>query len=534
MLMSRINSVTATDLESFTHEIRKAASKIEIGTVMTKFSDILYDMMNVFSQKSATYGNVCDDDRMLEATNEVLTSAWSEIIRGMLQNRIVRSLMIAIREKTKELFKLESRALFEIMENYFKTLNEFKSRLIEEQKHIKPMKREQHSSYRLSINQMRKSRRGPHVQLKVDARIMCKFHVCDIIMLDVDRETILTIPSHVIHDSIKLIYNPPCPAYPEGHFDAYVDGEVVEARRDTDDHDLFQFAVYVAREFRHWELRTYIEDHPSDVGRLLASDECAYQLKRGCALLRLDMNHPTRQMNQSEHVELDSSNLSSCIKLALKSENVSQLAKVLAEYESESRSADGNSPAHETELMASSLSRDACKLFLFSGSSAEAEVYGQLVVERINDGDITTALKLCCICHQIPFLREIITINLQISDAQTRRDTMEQMFKIESYEQEISKFQSICNEWYRVLEPHGLMNIKQRELLREWISTKQYASTEDPVVSLVIEKCSEPKKEEEEKKWREAKKMRDEIRKKIEEEKEAQRKLQEAKKMRDD
>ena len=75
------------------------------------------------------------------------------------------------------------------------------------------------------------------------------------------------------------------------------------------------------------------------------------------------------------------------------------------------------------------------------------------------------------------------------------------------------------------------MNIEQRELLREWISTRQYANTEDPIVSLVIEKCSEPKKEEEEKKWREAEKMREEIMKKIKEEKEAERKMQESKKM---
>ena len=59
--------------------------------------------------------------------------------------------------------------------------------------------------------------------------------------------------------------------------------------------------------------------------------------------------------------------------------------------------AEVNSSEHGTDMMTSSVSRDACKLFLFSGSSVEAEVHRQLVVERINDGDITTALKLCCI-----------------------------------------------------------------------------------------------------------------------------------------
>ena len=36
--------------------------------------------------------------------------------------------------------------------------------------------------------------------------------------------------------------------------------------------------------------------------------------------------------------------------------------------------------------MTSPVSRDACILFLSSGSSVEAEVYRQLVVEKINGG----------------------------------------------------------------------------------------------------------------------------------------------------
>ena len=375
----------------------------------------------------------------------------------------------------------------------------------------------QRSSTSLSefIDQMRKSR-GSHVRLKVDARIICKLYARDIIILDVDREKILTIPSYVTRDSIKLVYNPPCPAYSGGHFDAYIREEVVKASSMyTDDYSLIQSAVEIASRSKHVEQKhfeIYINEPSSVVGRLLTSGEHAYQLKRGRALLRFDMNHPTRQLNQCEQVELDSSHLYSCIEQALKSENVSQLAKVLAEYESESRSADGNSPEHGTELMTLSLSHKACKLFLFSGSSAEAEVYGQLVVERINDGDITTALKLCCIGHQIQIFRDTIKINLHISDVRTRIYTFDQMIKVESYEQERSEFLSICDEWYRVLEPHRLMNIEQRELLREWISTRQYATTEDPIVSLVIEKCSEPKKEEEEKKWQKAEKMRKEER----------------------
>ena len=103
------------------------------------------------------------------------------------------------------------------------------------------------------------------------------------------------------------------------------------------------------------------------------------------------MNHPTTQIDQPEHEQLDSSHLLSCIEQALKSKKVSRLARVLAQCESESKSAEERSPGRGTEVMTSQVPRDACKVFLSSGRSVEAEVYRQLVVERINDGDITTS-----------------------------------------------------------------------------------------------------------------------------------------------
>ena len=222
---------------------------------------------------------------------------------------------------------------------------------------------------------------------------------------------------------------------------------------------------------------SYIDEHPRRNGELLASENYRYQLKQGRALLRLGMNHSARQINQ---YELDSLQNQSCIEQASRSESASQLAKFLAEYESKSRSADGySSLEHGTDKLASPVSEDACNFFLFSGSSVEAVVYRQLLVERINENDITTALKLCCIGHQMPFCREIG--NIRISDEQTLSDTFNQMLNIESYEREINTFLSISDEWFNLLKPQGMMNI-QIELLREWIKGRTYSNTEDPVV----------------------------------------------------
>ena len=428
---------------------------------------------------------------MLETTNKVLTSAWSDTIQELLQNRIRRSLMFESQDRTVKLFSLMYDRLRHSMERNFDRFRiSNKSNSIPWHEYCRGLW----------------MTRSVHVRSMSIVRIISTYTKHNIIILDKDKETIVDISSTENYGgSIKLIYNPSCDAYPEGYYDAYVDSQVVTVSSEKqnewvmawlskfdDDHNLLFSAITVAFYRIHGDIRGY--GTLSVVQRLFTAEEYVYQVKRGRALLRLDMNHPTRPMNQCEYVEFDSSHLASCIEQALKSENASQLAKFLEEFESESRSAVANSPEHETEMVTSSVPRDACKLFLSSGSSNEAEVYRQLVVKKINDGDITTALKLCCIGHQILFCRD----NLQISDSQTLRDTFKLLLKMELYKSERSKFLSICEEWYRALEPRGLMNIEQRELLREWISTRQYANTEDPVVSLVLEECSKPKKEEEE------------------------------------
>ena len=100
-------------------------------------------------------------------------------------------------------------------------------------------------------------------------------------------------------------------------------------------------------------IKDLIIEHPRRFGESFAIDHYACQLKHGRALLRLNANHPTTQIDQSKHVQLDSSHLFSCIKQALKSKRVSQLARVLAQYESESRSAEESSPGRDTGVMTS-------------------------------------------------------------------------------------------------------------------------------------------------------------------------------------
>ena len=85
-----------------------------------------------------------------------------------------------------------------------------------------------------------------------------------------------------------------------------------------------------------------------------------------------------------------------------KKEEMRSLTNVLIECESKSKSV-------EAGLESEAVSRDPLKLLPSNGSSDEEEVYRQLIRERIMDGDITTAFKLCCIGHYIPFCRKSST-----------------------------------------------------------------------------------------------------------------------------
>ena len=257
--------------------------------------------------------------------------------------------------------------------------------------------------------------------------------------------------------------------------------------------------VYQPTIFKN-HLAVYIDKHPGHYGALFTSDQYECQLKRGCALLRPKSTESFYRLLESI----------CCIDQASPSQHASQLAESLAKCKSESRAAEIYSILYHGDCSNTPLvSRDACKIFIFSGSSVEAQVYRQLVVERINDNDITTALKLCFIGHQIPICRDQIHSNLLISDALTLRGTFDKMLKIQPYGQEKSKFMSICDEWYRILEPQGLMNIEEKKMLREWIANRRYANTEDPGVSLVITKCLTSKIEKRKRNQEEVKKLRD-------------------------
>ena len=193
MSKSRYGIIPTTDqiVELYTSKLTTAAGEIMIGTIITKFSEFLCNKLDVFSQETNADGNYCGDVQILEATINALTSAWSEIIRGMLQYRIIRSVMFDIQKRTNALFASMKNSLsFEFP--HFRRITKLSSDL---------------STRLKEYNKEMKQASNMYV---TDARIISKRLKRNISILDVDKNAILTISSHDIRDSIELIYNPPC------------------------------------------------------------------------------------------------------------------------------------------------------------------------------------------------------------------------------------------------------------------------------------------------------------------------------------
>ena len=424
----------------------------------------------------------CDDQEILEKMNTVLTSVWSDNIGFTIQSRISRSLLLDLQNYTRRIYppiihtnESNHRLMITYQKTFIAGMVISKSAKLHDKQELSLRFRKFH------INE--KILRGPQMCSKTEAILESRFSKCSITISDVDEETILRIPYHDNGEKLELMYFTSYDAFPGYPYNVVeVDG----------DHNLFHTAFCTDKTYSKFAINAYIQKHPRQCGELLASEQYACQLKRGITMLGQDMHHSTNQTNWDTFRKPDPLHLFSYIDQAIQSENTSHLAKVLAKYESETRSAEGNSLEHETK-MASPVSRDARNLFLSSGTIFEEVTvfYRDFVVEKINDGDITAALKLCCIGHQVSFCRDIRHSYQLLSDPQILGDTIDRMLKIER-----SKFLSICDEWYRVLEPQNLMNIEQNELLRKWITDRQYANTEDPIVSLVILKCLIPRKEE--------------------------------------
>ena len=291
-LVSKSRSNTKTTIFKITSAVKK------IESIITNFTDLLVDKITQNTIIVDQYS--CADEEMHEVTNNVLASAWSDIICSVVQRRISQSLMHDSQNKlTRMLYETIGRRLSFVYDQ---------TELMEGSTRKIPSPISSDTSNRMTklCKDLMETRDYHSV---TEARLISEDYKHKIQILGVDDKLIRELSSLGNVETIKLIYH------------AYEGREMVEVDQIDDNYNLLSVISTVMRKASTSSLKRFNILYCREYfGELFANAHCASQLKRGRALLRLEMNHPTRQMNQCEYVELDSSHLSSCIQQALKSE----------------------------------------------------------------------------------------------------------------------------------------------------------------------------------------------------------------------
>ena len=257
-LISKSRSDTAADLSSVTSEITSAAEEIEIETLITQFSDLFVNKLDDLIQITSVYQYSCDNVKLLEEANKVLTFVWSDIIRSVFQTRIIQSLMYDLQVKTTRgyLSSIDIQLPF-----HWVMSNTRVPRVVPPR--WGPSTLTSDASLRLY-----NERNG------LPLSFMNEHHDCNVIILDVEKEVIRQTVSTKSR-TVKLIYNPPDLMHPTGHYDAYIDKKVVSIT-----HDVHLKLFYPALlEFGGFYEESVDRVIPRRIVELLVSDYYGCQLK---------------------------------------------------------------------------------------------------------------------------------------------------------------------------------------------------------------------------------------------------------------
>ena len=193
------DSINSTEMNSLITKILATAAEIDITTAILKMADSLADSISTYIKNLAEVGCINNDGPMLEATNKVLTSVCSDIIRSVVQTRIYQAFMIDLREKTIPLFS-------SIYKNLIHAGTQFKN------------KSESKYSVKVSRCSSRVEKETRELGMRstsgTRATLLSEFHNCNLIILDDDKEVICAYSSPKNYETVQLVYNPPCCEFP--------------------------------------------------------------------------------------------------------------------------------------------------------------------------------------------------------------------------------------------------------------------------------------------------------------------------------
>ena len=185
-LKSKLRYDNVRVLRSNTTQITATAEKIDIDIFIKDFPVYLSDKITQFQKINACEYS-CDDEEMLEAINDVLTSVWSDNIRFVIQSRLSRSLMMDLKRETTQIYSV----LNECLDSENRRMNKYinKNDQISKSEQI-PALLTLSSRLQTMYTHQKKSF-APEMRTMTDASLVSKFWRKDVIISDVDEETIL-------------------------------------------------------------------------------------------------------------------------------------------------------------------------------------------------------------------------------------------------------------------------------------------------------------------------------------------------------
>ena len=250
-----------------TNQITDAAAKTE--NIITIFSDMFFDKITQFQNgKTDVYNYSFDDTEMLEAVNNVLTSAWSDFICVIVESEMSRLFLNDLQRDAYSEYpsKIDNHRL---MIKYRET---FIPGMVSETSTFAKIHATRKLSPRLKIfYRDQKASRGPKMCSMTEATLASRFWKCSIIISDVDNESILVIPYHGNDETREFIYDASSLSFPARYNLLDV---VVVVDDDNDDDNLFHAAFRSAHKaYSKLNINAYIDKRPRQCGKLFATEQ---------------------------------------------------------------------------------------------------------------------------------------------------------------------------------------------------------------------------------------------------------------------
>ena len=391
----------------------------------------------------------CEDEDILNLTRETLANVMKETVDAFLRIRITGALVYASQKRTVGLVsRFYGRQTWKNINN---GLNRGKSVYI--------TRRDERlysaSSTQPLLDHLNKYRIGRVSEYKNDgnfaeSRIISRYAKINFTIMDTEGKLFSEVWSPGQCNTLELVYYLPCYDHPAGHYNAYVNGAVVDVEG-SEKSNCFQSAICKWLEVSNVEfaffsneaakdLSILTESHAHEFANIFVSVEYSQQLKEALSLLPSDFSNQIKcEPIEYQNIQFIDNNNSSNKNEKLTNrqyedndfgyvprENIiEESIKYCKQFNRRGKSIGITKASFEIlqlfdkflwknsskeklrYLVNNAASSEAQRLFSHSGTSMKAQAFWVVCTLLLNR-DISKSLKLCFIGHQMS-LRHIIS-----------------------------------------------------------------------------------------------------------------------------